>query len=116
MRGLHLFVATLVSSAGLFGCQDSYSSDPDRNTYMGDVHAAENPWVAEAVVDAATALSAPMPLTVPTAMDTPDAGASADAGGRSGGARIRSPLVSPGLGEDGGHERKPRPRPPIATP
>ena len=45
MRGLRVFVLTAVaSSAGAsLGCQDSYSSNSERDTHMGDLHAAETP-------------------------------------------------------------------------
>gem|GEM_PF-3277744 len=45
MRGLRVFVLTAVASAAgtSLGCQDSYSSNSERDTHMGDLHAAETP-------------------------------------------------------------------------
>jgi hypothetical protein len=74
MRGFPVTVLTLaVGSIGAFaGCnQDSYSSTPARDTHMGDIRAAENPWVTEP--------SAPASGTAPTPLDsasTPPASAS----------------------------------------
>jgi hypothetical protein len=43
-----VFALAVCSIGALAGCnQDSYSSTPSRDTHMGDIRAAENPWVAE---------------------------------------------------------------------
>jgi hypothetical protein len=43
-----VFALAVCSIGALGGCnQDSYSSTPSRDTHMGDVRAAENPWIAE---------------------------------------------------------------------
>jgi len=56
------FTALVCAVAALAACQDSYSSNAERDTHMGDVHAVLPP---SAPVDAAPAPAAPP--AVPTA-------------------------------------------------
>jgi hypothetical protein len=65
-RGLPVFVLTAVAfSAGVsLGCQDSYSSNSERDTYMGDLHAAETPTAPRVAAPPASATTPPSATAV----------------------------------------------------
>jgi hypothetical protein len=65
----HFSVLGFLAASALAGCnQDGYSSNPnDRDTHMGDIHAAAPPPAASAATPPAVPPPAPAPAAAPSA-------------------------------------------------
>ncbi len=94
MRSLRLplVIALLGAAPWLAGCQDAAASNPERDTHMGEIRAAANPWPALPPAPSGavpTPLSAAAPALVaipapPPAPSAPAPGAPAASGAPAG--------------------------------